>query len=209
MDFTRPTVAGWAWSTVRPPGARSRGRSRGRYHGRELRSITAPAIPDHQNSELVDSSLSTPAIPIASQDHSSTNHTSHPSRSSSVRLLLASNASSPIPTASHNHLLQSSLPLSGSASNSSIPATTPGKSSTVECVNGEIHRGPKNYHGKQQPPDRPGFGSLGRQVMLRTNFLDIRIPKVMTIYHYDISITPEKLPKNVCREVSNNVCTVR
>ena len=74
-------------------------------------------------------------------------------------------------------------------------------------MNGEAHRGPENYHGKQQPPDRPGFGSLGRQVMLRANFFDIRLPKVITVYHYDVSITPKKLPKSACRTVSRNVCT--
>jgi hypothetical protein len=38
-------------------------------------------------------------------------------------------------------------------------------------------------------PLRPGFGTLGRPITLRTNFFPVRIPKG-PIYEYDIAITP-------------------
>ena len=55
--------------------------------------------------------------------------------------------------------------------------------------------GPVNFHGKQQPPNRPGFGTKGREIALYTNFFPIRLPQNMDVYHYDITISPKKSPK--------------
>ena len=63
-------------------------------------------------------------------------------------------------------------------------------------------KGPTNYHGRPQPPNRPGFGTAGRKMMVRSNFFPIRLPRDMTVYHYDVVIEPQKLPKSALRKVS-------
>ena len=68
-------------------------------------------------------------------------------------------------------------------------------------VNGSKTRGP-NDHGKKQPPDRPDHGSEGRKISLFTNYFPLRLPECMTIYHYDVSMKPDKLPKALSRQVS-------
>lgn len=62
-------------------------------------------------------------------------------------------------------------------------------------------KGPINFYGLQQPPHRPGLGTKGRHVMVRTNFFPIKIPQFMTVFHYDVTVTPQKLPKRFYRKV--------
>eukprot|EP00795_Rhopilema_esculentum_P001647 gene1647-16114_t len=38
---------------------------------------------------------------------------------------------------------------------------------------------------------RPGYGTVGRPIKLRANFLPMKIPTYGDIYHYDVSIVPE------------------
>ena len=57
-----------------------------------------------------------------------------------------------------------------------------------------------HFHGKKQPPKRPGEGTKGRKIMVRANFFPIKVPPVFTVYQYDVSITP-KLPKRLNRVV--------
>lgn len=64
-----------------------------------------------------------------------------------------------------------------------------------------VAKGPTNYHGKQQPPDRPGFGTLGRRMTVRANFFPIKFPRQMSVYHYDVTIEPAKMPKSICKKV--------
>ena len=42
------------------------------------------------------------------------------------------------------------------------------------------------------PPPRPGFGTKGRPIQLRTNHFKIDLPRG-NIYHYDVSIQPENV----------------
>ncbi|VDP66365.1 unnamed protein product [Echinostoma caproni] len=51
-----------------------------------------------------------------------------------------------------------------------------------------------------EPPPRPGRGSEGRCISLRANHFEIRVPKGF-LHHYDVSITPEKCPRRVNREI--------
>ncbi|RTG90198.1 eukaryotic translation initiation factor 2C [Schistosoma bovis] len=51
-----------------------------------------------------------------------------------------------------------------------------------------------------EPPARPGRGSEGRCISLRANHFEIRMPKGF-LHHYDVSITPEKCPRRVNREI--------
>lgn len=67
-------------------------------------------------------------------------------------------------------------------------------------------KAPLNYHGKKQPPDRPGFGTKGKKMLVRANFFPIRLPPQMTVYHYDVVIDPAKLSKAACRKVSITKC---
>lgn len=64
-------------------------------------------------------------------------------------------------------------------------------------------KGPKNVHGKLQPPNRPGYGSKGREIMLVTNYFPVQLPDCLTVHHYDVSIIPSKLPKLLSRQVRN------
>ena len=72
---------------------------------------------------------------------------------------------------------------------------------TSHLVNSSKTRGP-NDHGKKQPPNRPDHGSEGRKISLFTNYFPLRLPECMTIYHYDVSMKPDKLPKAFSRQVS-------
>lgn len=61
--------------------------------------------------------------------------------------------------------------------------------------------GPNDY-GKKQPPDRPGFGTKGRQITVQANFFPVRLPSNLSIYQYDVSILPpSKYPKWMCRKI--------
>ncbi|XP_074606189.1 protein argonaute-2-like isoform X1 [Acropora palmata] len=60
---------------------------------------------------------------------------------------------------------------------------------------------PANTVGRDfSPPKRPNFGSVGRQIALRTNFFRVKLPKG-DIHHYDLSISPDKCPRRVNRDI--------
>ena len=57
-----------------------------------------------------------------------------------------------------------------------------------------------------RPPKRPGFGTVGRRIALRANFFRLTFsPKLTCLYHYDVEITPNKCPKDVKRDVVNEI----
>jgi len=49
-----------------------------------------------------------------------------------------------------------------------------------------------------QCPSRPDYGSEGRQILLKVNHFQVKIPKGF-IHHYDVAIFPEKCPRRVNR----------
>ena len=49
-------------------------------------------------------------------------------------------------------------------------------------------------------PVRPGFGTEGREVKLRTNFFAVKVPKG-PLYEYDIKIKPEPATKGLRRNI--------
>lgn len=49
-------------------------------------------------------------------------------------------------------------------------------------------------------PRRPNLGREGRPITLRANHFQISMPRGY-IHHYDISITPDKCPRKVNREI--------
>jgi len=51
-----------------------------------------------------------------------------------------------------------------------------------------------------QCPSRPDYGSEGRQIVLKVNHFQVKIPKGF-IHHYDVAIFPEKCPRRVNRSV--------
>ncbi|XP_052237159.1 protein argonaute-2-like isoform X2 [Dreissena polymorpha] len=55
-------------------------------------------------------------------------------------------------------------------------------------------------------PTRPNQGTEGRPIALRANHFQVRIPKGF-IHHYDISITPDKCPRRVNREIIETMVT--
>ena len=65
-----------------------------------------------------------------------------------------------------------------------------------------VKKGPTNHYGKKQPPDRPGHGSEGREIVVHSNYFPLRLPRHITIHHYDVATVPVKLPKSVSRLVS-------
>lgn len=50
------------------------------------------------------------------------------------------------------------------------------------------------------PPLRPNFGRIGKAIMLRANHFQVKIPKNV-LYHYDVTIVPEKCPRRINREI--------
>lgn len=67
---------------------------------------------------------------------------------------------------------------------------------------GVVKKGPVNYYDKKQPPDRPGYGKQGREILVRSNYFPLLLPRHMSVHHYDVAIVPGKLPKHVSRLVS-------
>lgn len=51
-----------------------------------------------------------------------------------------------------------------------------------------------------QPPSRPDQGTDGRTIQLKANHFEIVMPKGF-LHHYDITITPEKCPRRVNRDI--------
>ncbi|NP_001295590.1 protein argonaute-2 [Strongylocentrotus purpuratus] len=49
-------------------------------------------------------------------------------------------------------------------------------------------------------PSRPGFGEDGRPIVLRANHFQVKIPSI-EIFHYDVTISPDKCPRRVNRDV--------
>ena len=57
-----------------------------------------------------------------------------------------------------------------------------------------------------RPPKRPDFGKAGRPIALQANFFRLTFsPKLTCLYHYDVEITPNKCPKDVKRDVVNEI----
>ena len=54
--------------------------------------------------------------------------------------------------------------------------------------------------GDFAPPKRPNTGTVGKAIALRTNFFQVRLPRG-DIHHYDLSISPDKCPRRVNRDV--------
>eukprot|EP00850_Spirogloea_muscicola_P007880 SM000041S15439 [mRNA] locus=s41:105499:111602:+ [translate_table: standard] len=50
------------------------------------------------------------------------------------------------------------------------------------------------------PPPRPGYGTIGRKVVLRANHFAVTLQDI-TIYHYDVAITPSVTSKGVNRAI--------
>ena len=54
------------------------------------------------------------------------------------------------------------------------------------------------------PPPRPSIGTEGKSIKLRANHFTIQIPKGF-IYHYAVSIQPDKCPKRINRDILNTL----
>jgi hypothetical protein len=54
------------------------------------------------------------------------------------------------------------------------------------------------------PPPRPSIGTEGKTIKLRANHFTIQIPKGF-IYHYVVSIQPDKCPKRINRDILNTL----
>ncbi|XP_033109683.1 protein argonaute-2-like isoform X1 [Anneissia japonica] len=88
------------------------------------------------------------------------------------------------------------LPLPPSPPEQTMPPTTP-PTGTTSTTDSPVPSPPL----EEIPcPTRPNVGTEGRPIVLRANHFQIRIPRG-EIYHYDITITPDKCPRRVNREV--------
>ena len=107
----------------------------------------------------------------------------------------------PVPPPSAEQEMYHAKPKSVSAQPkfvSARPVSTPAGSAKPKSL-----AGPMNWHQKVQPPNRPGFGTKGRKMMVRANFFPIRLPDCITVYHYDVVVSgPKKLSKELSRKVS-------
>ena len=59
--------------------------------------------------------------------------------------------------------------------------------------------------GRLWPPKRSGYGTVGRPIRLRANFLHLDVSTHSHLYHYDVEITPNKCPGTVKRQVVNEI----
>jgi len=84
---------------------------------------------------------------------------------------------------------------------SGVTSRNPSNQQSIPYRGKTTGKGPDD-HGKKQPPDRPGHGDRGREIRLYTNFFLLKLPEMMTVYHYDVSIVPEKLTKSLTHLVS-------
>ncbi|KAF6775968.1 hypothetical protein AHF37_04519 [Paragonimus kellicotti] len=87
----------------------------------------------------------------------------------------------------------------GAGSNSSGSGGAGGSSGGSGSGSGIGHSAPQHLI-QFEPPSRPGRGTEGRSISLRANHFEIRMPKGF-LHHYDVSITPEKCPRRVNREI--------
>ena len=108
------------------------------------------------------------------------------------------------PPTAQQHSTASLSPSSGGSSPASNKSS-PG-SSNASRVRGQPR--PTNFHGREQPPNRPEEGTAGRKIMIRANFFPIKLPEQLVIYHYDVTISPEKMPKSCYRKVRQNTTCV-
>ena len=58
------------------------------------------------------------------------------------------------------------------------------------------------------PPPRPSFGTEGKGIKLRANHFTIQIPKGF-IYHYSVTIVPDKCPKRINRDIVNTLVNAK
>lgn len=58
------------------------------------------------------------------------------------------------------------------------------------------------------PPPRPSVGTEGKPIKLRANHFTIQIPKGY-IYHYVVTIQPDKCPKRINRDILNTLVQVK
>lgn len=56
-------------------------------------------------------------------------------------------------------------------------------------------------------PKRPDFGTVGRRILLRTNFFEVTLPD-RDIYQYDVTIEPSKCPASLNRIIIENMVRV-
>ena len=47
------------------------------------------------------------------------------------------------------------------------------------------------FRSEPEKPLRPGFGTAGRPITLRSNFFKLTLPKNLTIYDYTVDISPK------------------
>jgi eukaryotic translation initiation factor 2C len=94
---------------------------------------------------------------------------------------------------STNGLGLSGLAAGVSAQHMSAVVGLPG----TNCMNGGL---PNGKLVEFQCPSRPDYGSEGRQILLKVNHFQVKIPKGF-INHYEVLIYPEKCPRRVNREI--------
>ncbi|XP_064383428.1 protein argonaute-2-like [Halichondria panicea] len=85
------------------------------------------------------------------------------------------------------------------------PSSTPGPSTPAPPLPSPLAQvtPTPDFH----PPLRPNYGRLGRPIILKANHFKVQIPSCV-LYHYDISIIPEKCPRRVNREIVETLVQV-
>ncbi|XP_062507547.1 protein argonaute-2-like [Corticium candelabrum] len=90
----------------------------------------------------------------------------------------------------------SSCPVEG-ANPPTVSPSQPATSASTQAVE-------KRSGSGFRPPDRPGFGSVGRLIALRANRFKVSLsdkPTLAVIYHYDVKFSPELKPQRIGNDV--------
>ncbi|XP_041992116.1 protein argonaute MEL1-like [Salvia splendens] len=114
-----------------------------------------------------------------------------------------SQPSRPEPAASLSHEMEQKLTLKASSSQTPQTQRPPAAAANPPPVQPEL---PPASSKAVRYPQRPGFGSFGRKVVVKANHFLTEIGN-RDLRHYDVSISPEVTSKKVCREILNQLVT--
>jgi len=148
-----------------------------------------------------------PHLNMISSTNSTSSNDSTTTNQSSAKLALANQASTNLIASSANQLKSNSnssgsQSTTGSNNGSQTPSQTNIQSTNPSQSTGSVQS--KTLNNNHVPvfrcPKRPNKGTEGRALALKANHFQITMPRGL-LYHYDITISPDKCPRKINREI--------
>ena len=106
---------------------------------------------------------------------------------------------------SSSSCIGSSVRSSPQSLHSASPITVSGASSSSKLDSSKLDSSPLPSFKYQDPPQRPGVGTLGRPIDLQTNHFPITFPRRGELYHYDVTLKPDTCPRKINRLVIKEI----